>query len=83
MNKMKALTRKFWGHVHGAELKLAVSVIRWKLEKEGRSVPDEAELNAAAHRVLEHARAVARKTGKNLYEILKEEAGEFFRTRPP
>ena len=80
---MKILANNFLHHFRQGELKVAKSILRWKLEKEGlRSLEDE-ELDAAASRLLEQARIIARRSGKNLYDILKEETREFFRSKPP
>ncbi|MFP3870100.1 MAG: hypothetical protein ACLFVT_04355 [Syntrophobacteria bacterium] len=79
---MKKLANSFLSRVRQRELQLAKSVLRWKLQKEGRSLPGNAELDAAASRLLEQARDVARRRGKNLYDILKEEAKGFFSSKP-
>jgi hypothetical protein len=78
---MKSLANSFLSRLRQSELRLAKSLLQWKLQKEGRTPPDEAELDAAASRLLDQAREIARKTGKNLYDILKEEARKFFTSR--
>ncbi|MGD8502907.1 MAG: hypothetical protein PVF76_13790 [Syntrophobacterales bacterium] len=57
------------------------SILRWKLQKEGQPLPKNDELDAAASRLLDEARDIARKTGKNLFDILKEQARDFFNSK--
>ena len=78
---MKKLANSFLSRLRQSELRLARSILRWKLQNEGRPPPEDAELNDAASRLLEQAREIARRTGKNLYDILKEEAKEFFSSK--
>ncbi len=79
---MKILANSFLSHLRQSELKLARSILRWKFQKEGRPPPENGELDAAASRLLDEAREIARKRGKNLFDILKEEAKEFFSSKP-
>ena len=79
---MKILADSFLSHLRQSELRLTKSILRWKLQKEGRPPPEDGELDAAASRLLDEARETARKTGKNLLDILKEEAREFFSSKP-
>lgn len=72
------MTRTVFGRIREGELKLAKSILRWRLQKEGKAVPPEAELDSAAGRLLEESRQIARQRGRNLYEILKEEANRIF-----
>jgi hypothetical protein len=62
------------------EINLAKSILRWKIRKEGKAEPPETELEEAAARLLGEAREIARRRGKNLYEILKEEAKQLSRS---
>ena len=75
---MNKLANSFLTHLRQSEIRLAKSVLRWKLQKEGRPPAEDAELEAVASHLLDQAREIASKTGKNLYDILKEEAREFF-----
>ena len=77
---MKILPDSFLEHLRQSELRLAKSILRWKLQKEGSVLPDNGELDAAASRLLDEAREIAKKRGKNLLDILKEEAGRFFKS---
>jgi len=81
MNEIKMLARSLLGRLHQGELNLAKSILRWKIRKEGKAEPPDKELEAAAANLLEEAREIARRRGKSLYEILKEEAKGFFRPK--
>lgn len=78
---MKILANSFLSHLRQSELKLAKTILRWKIQKEGWPPLEKDELDAAASRILDEARKIARKTGKNLFDILKEEAKEFFNSK--
>jgi len=78
---MKKLVNSVFNHLRQSELRLAKSILRWKLQKEGSSVPDNSDLNAAASRLLDEAREIAKKRGMTLLDILKEEARQFFNSR--
>ena len=70
-------------HIRQSELKLAKSILRWKLQKEGSPPPENSDLDFAASRLLDEAREIAKKRGMNLLDILKEEARRFFNSRSP
>lgn len=70
-------------HIRQAELKLAKSILRWKLEKEGSPPLENSDLDAAASRLLDEAREIAKKRGMNLLDILKEEARRLFKSKSP
>jgi hypothetical protein len=78
---MKILPDSLLSHLRQSELRLAKSILRWKLEKEHSPMPDERDLEAAASRLLDEAREIAKKRGMTLLEILKEEARQFFNSR--
>ena len=78
---MKILANSFLNHLRQSELRLTKSILRWKLQKEGQPLPKNDELDAAALRLLDEARDIARKTGKNLFDILKEQAKDFFNSK--
>jgi hypothetical protein len=81
MNEIKMLAKSFLGCLHQGELNLAKSILRWKIRKEGRAEPADEELEEEAANLLEEAGGIARKRGKSLYEILKEEAKGLFRSK--
>lgn len=75
---MKILPDSLLDHLRQSELRLAKSILRWKFQKEGLPLPNNSELDAAASRLLDEARKIAKKRGKNLLDILKEEARQLF-----
>lgn len=81
MNEIKTLARSLLSCLHQGELNFAKSILRWKMRKEGKTELPERELEEAAVKLLEEAREIARRRGKSLYEILKEEAKGFFRSK--
>ena len=78
---MKILPNSVLKHLRQSELRLAKSILRWKLQKEGTPIPDDSELDVAASRLLDEAREIAKKRGMTLLEILKQEARQFFNSR--
>jgi hypothetical protein len=78
---MKILPDSIRNHIRQSELKLAKSILRWKLEKEGSSPPENSDLDLAASRLLDEAREIAKKRGMNLLDILKEEANRLFKSK--
>jgi hypothetical protein len=80
---MKKLVNSLFDHLRQSELRLAKSILRWKLQKEDSPLPDDGELNMAASQLLDEAREIAKKRGKKLLDVLKEEAKEFFNSKPP
>jgi len=80
---MKILPDSIMNHIRQSELRLAKSILRWKLQKEGSPPPENSDLDFAASRLLDEAREIAKKRGMNLLDILKEEARRFFNSRSP
>jgi len=78
---MKILPDSVLNHLRQGELRLAKSILRWKLQKEGSPIPDNSDLDVAASRLLDEAREIAKKRGMTLLDILKEEARQFFNSR--
>ena len=78
---MKKLVNSVFDHLRQSELKLAKSILRWKLQKEDQPLPDNGELDIAASHLLDEAREIAKKRGMTLLDILKEEARHFFNSR--
>lgn len=75
---MKKLADSVLNHLRQSELRLAKSILRWKLQKEGRPTPNDSELDAAASRLLEEARQISKERGRKLLDVLREEVREFF-----
>jgi len=78
---MNKLVNSVFNHLRQSELRLAKSILRWKLQKEGSPIPDNSDLDVAASRLLDEAREIAKKRGMTLLDILKEEARQFFNSR--
>lgn len=54
------------------QVQAAVKFLRWRYEKEGRELPDTAELERQADQLVEQARQIAKRTGRNMFGILKD-----------
>ncbi len=78
---MKILPDSLLNHLRQSELRLAKSILRWKLQKEGSPIPNNSDLDVAASRLLDEAREIAKKRGMTLLDILKDEARQFFNSR--
>ena len=78
---MKILPDSVFNHLRQGELRLAKSILRWKMQREGSPIPDNSDLDVAASRLLAEAREIAKKRGMSLLDILKEEARQFFNSR--
>lgn len=50
----------------------AVKFLRWRYEKEGRDIPGPEELDRQAESLVEEARLIAKRTGRNVLGIIKE-----------
>ena len=75
---MNKLASSVLFHLRQSELRLAKSILRWKLQKEGQSMPNDTKLDDATSRLLEEAREIAKQRGKKLLQVLKEEARGYF-----
>lgn len=68
---MKKLVNSVFNHLRQSELRLAKSILRWKLQKEDLPLPDNAELDIAASHLLDEAREIARKEGRSFWTFLR------------
>ncbi len=64
------------GFVRRQEIGFARKLLVWKYEKSGMVAPDEADISAHAQRIVEQAHVIAKNTGSNVFEILKESVKE-------
>ncbi len=64
------------GFVRKQEILFAKKLLAWKYENSGMELPDDAALYAHAEKVVEQAHVIARKSGKNVLEILNELKGQ-------
>jgi len=75
---MRKLASSVLCHLRQSELRLAKSILRWKLQKEGQPMPSDSKLDDAASRLLQEARQIAKQRGMKLLQVLKEEARGYF-----
>ena len=54
------------------QVKAAEKFLKWQYEKSGGAPPDEAELERQAAAVVDKARQIAKRTGRNVFEIVKD-----------
>ncbi|MEJ2040778.1 MAG: hypothetical protein P8X55_17890 [Desulfosarcinaceae bacterium] len=54
------------------QARAAAKFLRWRYEKEGREIPEPAELDRQADHLVDQARQIAKRTGRNVFDILKE-----------
>ncbi len=60
------------GFVRKQEVAFAKKLLIWKYEKSGRAQPDDAVISAHAKKVVEDAHIIAKRSGRNVLEILKD-----------
>ena len=65
------------GFVRNKEIAFAKRLLVWKYEKSGTALPDEEALSAHAEKVVDEAHRIAKKSGNNILDILKDSAKEF------
>lgn len=59
------------GFIRKQEVAFAKRLLAWKYEKAGAAIPDEAALSASAEKVVADAHVIAKKSGNNVLDILK------------
>ncbi len=60
------------GFIRQQEEKLAVRFLSWQYEKLKKPIPDEAELESQAARIVAEAHRIARERGRNVLSIIKD-----------
>jgi hypothetical protein len=65
------------GFIRKQEVVFARKLLVWQYEKSGSVLPDEAALLAHAEKVVAEAHRIAKKSGSNVLEILKNQVKEF------
>ncbi|WP_022666102.1 hypothetical protein [Desulfospira joergensenii] len=60
------------GFVRKQEIAFARKLLVWKYEKSGMVLPDKAEISAHAEKIVEDAHRIARESGSNVLDILKD-----------
>jgi len=54
------------------EVAFARKLLIWKYEKSGTALPDEAAISAHAQKVVDDAHIIAKESGSNVLEIVKD-----------
>ena len=60
------------GFFRQQEERLAIRFLTWQYQKLDRSIPDEAELEAQAVKIVQEAHRIARERGRNVIAIIKD-----------
>ena len=60
------------GFIRQQEVAFAKKLLVWKYEQSGTALPDKAAISAHAEKVVEDAHRIAKKSGSNVLEILKD-----------
>ncbi|ACN17150.1 hypothetical protein HRM2_40930 [Desulforapulum autotrophicum HRM2] len=60
------------GFVRKQEIAFAKKLLVWKYEKSGMALPHETAISDHARKIVDDAHSIAKKTGSNVLEILKE-----------
>ena len=60
------------GFVRKQEVAFAKKLLVWKYEKSGMALPDEKTISAHAVKIVDDAHVIAKNTGGNVLDILKE-----------
>ena len=61
------------GFIRKQEVAFAKKLLVWKYEKSGTALPDEVAILDHAKKVVEDAHMIAKKSGNNVLEILKNQ----------
>ncbi len=60
------------GFIRKQEVAFARKLLIWKYENSGATVPDDAALSIHAKKVVDEAHIIAKKSGSNLLDIIKD-----------
>ena len=61
------------GFIRKQQVAFAKKLLVWKYEKSGTALPDEAVISAHAEKIVDDAHMIAKKSGSNVLEILKNQ----------
>jgi len=64
------------GFIWKQEVAFAKKLLVWQYEKSGTALPDEAAITAHAEKIVDDAHMIAKKSGNNVLEILKNQVKE-------
>jgi hypothetical protein len=59
------------GFIRKQEIAFAKKLLVWKYEKSGTALPHEADISAHAQKIVDDAHMIAKQSGNNVLEILK------------
>ena len=65
------------GFVRKQEVAFARKLLAWKYEKAGMAPPGEDAIQTQAEQVVEEAHVIAKRSGRNVLEIMKNTVKEF------
>jgi len=64
------------GFVRKQEVAFARKLLVWKYEKSGTPLPDETSISALAEKIVNDAHIIAKESGSNVLEIVKDKVKE-------
>jgi hypothetical protein len=64
------------GFIRKQEVAFAKKLLVWQYEKSGAALPDIKVISAHAEKVVDDAHLIAKKSGKNIVEIMKDAVKE-------
>ena len=64
------------GFIRKQEVAFAKKLLVWQYEKSGAALPDAKVISAHAEKVVDEAHLIAKKSGKNIVEIIKDAVKE-------
>ncbi|MFC1592051.1 hypothetical protein ACFL43_05970 [Thermodesulfobacteriota bacterium] len=65
--------------IKAVEKGLTKELIKWRLKQQGQQAPDEESLDKGSAALVEEAHRVVKKTGRNIFDELKEAKKEFMK----
>ena len=60
------------GFIRKQEVSFASKLLIWKYNQSGIALPDEKALSAQAQKIVDDAHVIAKKSGSNILEIIKD-----------
>ena len=60
------------GFIRKQEITFARKLLIWKYNQSGTALPDEKALSAHAQKIVDDAHVIAKKSGSNILEIMKD-----------
>ena len=60
------------GFIRKQEVSFVIKLLIWKYNQSGTALPDEKALSAHAQKIVDDAHVIAKKSGSNVLEIMKD-----------